>query len=65
MGSWVSQLAQAHNPHYLHSPLLQHVEERAARTAGKKSLAMEAYAKALRAIPATICDNAGEPLLWP
>lgn len=39
--------------------MAKHVEERAARTAGKKSLAMEAYAKALRAIPATICDNAG------
>ncbi len=27
--------------------------------AGKKSLAMSAYARALRALPATICDNAG------
>ncbi|KAG1676155.1 hypothetical protein FOA52_004996 [Chlamydomonas sp. UWO 241] len=35
------------------------VEELASRTPGKKSLAMEAYARALRALPATICDNAG------
>uniref|UniRef100_A0A7S3VIK5 CCT-beta n=1 Tax=Dunaliella tertiolecta TaxID=3047 RepID=A0A7S3VIK5_DUNTE len=35
------------------------VEELAARTPGKKSLAMSAYARALRALPATICDNAG------
>ena len=39
----------------------QVVEEKAARTPGKKSLAIEAYARALRAIPGTICDNAGEP----
>jgi T-complex protein 1 subunit beta len=38
----------------------QVVEEKAARTPGKKSLAIEAYARALRAIPGTICDNAGE-----
>ena len=31
----------------------------AARTPGKRSLAMEGFAAALRAIPATICDNAG------
>jgi T-complex protein 1 subunit beta len=31
----------------------------AAKTPGKQSLAMEAYAAALRAIPATICENAG------
>lgn len=36
------------------------VQEQAARTPGKRSLAMEAFAHALRAIPATICDNAGE-----
>uniref|UniRef100_A0A7S2VVA9 CCT-beta n=1 Tax=Chlamydomonas chlamydogama TaxID=225041 RepID=A0A7S2VVA9_9CHLO len=35
------------------------VEELAAKTPGKKSLAMEAFARALRALPATICDNAG------
>jgi T-complex protein 1 subunit beta len=35
------------------------VEELASRTPGKKSLAMEAYARALRALPGTICDNAG------
>ena len=35
------------------------VLKQAARTAGKKSLAMESFAHALRAIPATICDNAG------
>ncbi len=40
---------------------IQVVEEKAARTPGKKSLAIEAYARALRAIPGTICDNAGEP----
>ena len=48
--------------------LVQVVEEKAARTPGKKSLAIEAYARALRSIPGTICDNGGEPkaftLLW-
>ena len=39
----------------------QVVGEGAARTPGKRSLAMEAFAAALRAIPATICDNAGAP----
>ncbi len=34
--------------------------EGAARTPGKRSLAMEAFATALRSIPATICDNAGD-----
>lgn len=35
------------------------VEELASKTPGKKSLAMSSFAKALRALPATICDNAG------
>ena len=35
------------------------VEELAARTPGKKSLAMAAFARALRQIPTIICDNAG------
>jgi len=35
------------------------VGEAAATTPGKRSLAMEAFATALRAIPTTICDNAG------
>lgn len=35
------------------------VEELAVTTPGKKSLAMSAFARALRALPATICDNAG------
>lgn len=35
------------------------VEELAGTTPGKKSLAMMAYARALRSLPATICDNAG------
>ncbi|KAK9821984.1 hypothetical protein WJX81_002760 [Elliptochloris bilobata] len=35
------------------------VGEAAATTPGKRSLAMEAFSAALRAIPATICDNAG------
>jgi len=35
------------------------VEELAAKTPGKRSLAMECFAKALRTIPAIICDNAG------
>ena len=39
---------------------MQVVEEKAQRTPGKKSLAIEAYARALRAIPGTICDNAGK-----
>ena len=38
---------------------LKVVEQKAGRTPGKKSLAIEAYARALRAIPGTICDNAG------
>ena len=37
----------------------QVVNEVATRTPGKRSLAMEAFATALRAIPATICENAG------
>jgi hypothetical protein len=33
--------------------------------AGKKSLAMQAFARALRALPATICDNAGlDRFIW-
>jgi T-complex protein 1 subunit beta len=35
------------------------VEELAAKTPGKQSLAMEAYARALRMIPTIIADNAG------
>jgi T-complex protein 1 subunit beta len=35
------------------------VEELAAKTPGKRSLAMECFAKALRAIPTIICDNGG------
>lgn len=35
------------------------IEEAAKKTPGKKSLAMEAFARALRQIPATIADNAG------
>jgi len=35
------------------------VDELAARTPGKKALAMEGFARALRQIPATISDNAG------
>ena len=38
------------------------VTQQAARTPGKRSLAMEAFAHALRSIPATICDNAGESM---
>lgn len=38
---------------------LQVVDELAAHTPGKRSLAMEAYARALRAIPTIISDNAG------
>ena len=37
----------------------QVVEEQGARTPGKRSLAMAAFARALRSIPTTICDNAG------
>jgi hypothetical protein len=39
------------------------VDELAARTPGKRSLAMAAFARALRQIPTIICDNAGEQLL--
>ena len=35
------------------------VDELAARTPGKSALAVEAYARALRSLPATIADNAG------
>eukprot|EP00793_Prasinoderma_coloniale_P005028 PRCOL_00000789-RA len=35
------------------------VDELAARTPGKKALAIEAFARALRGIPTTIADNAG------
>ena len=35
------------------------VEDLAAKTPGKKSLAMQGFATALRASPAIICDNAG------
>jgi len=35
------------------------VDELAAKTPGKKSLAMQAFAAALRSIPGIICDNAG------
>lgn len=37
------------------------VDDMGARTPGKRSLAMAAFARALRAIPTTICDNAGAP----
>jgi T-complex protein 1 subunit beta len=35
------------------------VEELAKTTKGKEGLAVEAFAKALRALPTIICDNAG------
>jgi T-complex protein 1 subunit beta len=35
------------------------VEELAKTTKGKEALAIEAFARALRAIPTIICDNAG------
>jgi len=35
------------------------VEEEATRTAGKQSLALDSFAKALRALPSIIADNAG------
>jgi hypothetical protein len=38
---------------------MQVVDEAAARTPGKRSLAMAAYARSLRAIPTIISDNAG------
>jgi len=44
---------------------LQVVEEQGARTPGKRSLAMAAFARALRSIPTTICDNAGPTYLDP
>lgn len=37
----------------------QVVDELAAKTPGKRSLAMQSFAKALRAIPSIISDNAG------
>ena len=41
------------------SCMQQVVDEAAARTPGKRSLAMEAFARSLRAIPTIISDNAG------
>lgn len=38
---------------------MQVVDEAAARTPGKRSLAMAAFARSLRAIPTIISDNAG------
>lgn len=35
------------------------MDELAAKTPGKRSLAMQSFAKALRAIPSIISDNAG------
>lgn len=35
------------------------VEDLAKKTSGKEGLAIEAYARALRALPTIICDNAG------
>eukprot|EP00878_Enallax_costatus_P002574 GHUV01002756.1.p1 GENE.GHUV01002756.1~~GHUV01002756.1.p1 ORF type:complete len:532 (+),score=161.55 GHUV01002756.1:257-1852(+) len=35
------------------------IDEAAKKTPGKKSLAMEAFARALRQLPTIICDNAG------
>eukprot|EP00252_Welwitschia_mirabilis_P015872 TRINITY_DN35261_c0_g1_i1.p1 TRINITY_DN35261_c0_g1~~TRINITY_DN35261_c0_g1_i1.p1 ORF type:complete len:528 (+),score=155.54 TRINITY_DN35261_c0_g1_i1:210-1793(+) len=39
--------------------MAKHVDELARRTPGKKSLAIDAFANALRAIPTIIADNAG------
>ncbi len=39
--------------------MAQEVEKLVPRTAGKKALAIEAFARALRAMPACIADNAG------
>ena len=44
---------------FRHLQMARVVGEGADRTPGKRSLAMEAFATALRAIPTTICDNAG------
>lgn len=39
--------------------MAKRIDEVASRTAGKMAIAMEAFARALRQIPAIICDNAG------
>ena len=39
--------------------MARHVEELAARTAGKEALAIEGFARALRQIPIIIADNGG------
>lgn len=39
--------------------MAQHVDELARKTPGKKSIAIEAFGSALRAIPSIISDNAG------
>lgn len=46
---------------YPEMKMAQAVEALAAKTPGKRSLAMQAFARALRALPSTICDNAGAP----
>ena len=52
----------SHNPALFSFPtqMARVVDDLAARTPGKKSLAMAAFARALRQIPTIICDNAGE-----
>lgn len=45
--------------HALSSQMALVVDELAAKTPGKRSLAMAAFARALRALPTIICDNAG------
>ena len=45
--------------HALSSQVALVVDELAAKTPGKRSLAMAAFARALRALPTIICDNAG------
>eukprot|EP00456_Euglypha_rotunda_P036135 TRINITY_DN2778_c0_g1_i24.p1 TRINITY_DN2778_c0_g1~~TRINITY_DN2778_c0_g1_i24.p1 ORF type:complete len:120 (+),score=21.49 TRINITY_DN2778_c0_g1_i24:111-470(+) len=39
--------------------MAKHVDELARQTAGKESIAIESYARALRALPSIIADNAG------
>jgi T-complex protein 1 subunit beta len=68
VGTWklpVPECASAAGqvPPALHScgdaTYVQVVDEAAARTPGKRSLAMAAFARSLRAIPTIISDNAG------
>lgn len=53
-------LTPARLPPFNPAQMARVVDDLAARTPGKRSLAMAAFARALRQIPTIIADNAGE-----